>query len=141
MYSNPDADVSGWRAFSAVMLFIAGVWNIIDGIIGIANASYYQSVAAGHNINLPITNSLTTWGWVALAMGAVMLIVAAGVFMNAMWAQVVGVIAVGINMVFQMAFLASFPLWSLMIIALDALIIYGIVVPTTQTGTGTGRAA
>jgi hypothetical protein len=73
-----------------------------------------------------------------------MLIVAAGVFMDALWAQVVGVVVVGFNMVFQMAFLASFPLWSLMIIALDALIIYGIVVPTTKTGTGpsaTGRTA
>jgi hypothetical protein len=134
-YSYAEGVPPGWRTFAGAMIAITATFNVIDGLVALFNSSYYASVAAGHNIHLPITDSVTAWGWVALITGLVLYIVAFGVFANAVWARAIGVVVVAFNMVFHMGFLASFPLWSLLIIGLDVLIVYGLVVPTPETST------
>jgi len=123
-YADPG---SGWRAFAATMILIGATLNIIDGIVAIANASYFRDVA-GQKVNLIVTDNLHTWGWVAIGVGAVMLMAGLAILAGAMWARVVGVIVSSLNLVFQLAFLAQFPFWSFTMILIDILVIYGLVV-------------
>lgn len=134
-YSASEGLPPGWRTFSGVMIAIVATWNLIDGLVAIFNASYYSSVASGHGIHLPLTDSVAAWGWVALITSIILFFVAVGVFADTTWAKVVGVVVVGFNMIFHLGFLASFPLWSLLVISLDVLVIYGLVVPTPDTQT------
>lgn len=123
----------GWAWFAAVLIGIGGVFNVIDGLVALTNARYYQTVAGNYTVNLVVTNTIHTWGWVALAMGIVMLLTAAGVVGGLTWARVLGVIVVGLDMVFQLAFLPAYPFWGLVILALDVLVIYGLVVHVRRT--------
>ena len=119
---------AGWKTFAGTMLLIAATFNIIDGLVAITNSNYYASIAASHSVHLPITDNIHAWGWVSLAFGIVLLLPGFGVFSGAMWARVLGVVLVGLNMIFRMAFLPSFPFWGLVILFIDGLIIYGLVV-------------
>jgi hypothetical protein len=127
-----DDDLSagsyGWRLFASFMLIMAGLFNIIDGLVAITNANYYASNSATHNIQLPITNNLHAWGWTALIIGCVIVFAGLVVLTGALWARIIGVVVVGLNMLFRLAFLAAFPFWGLVILFIDGLVIYALIV-------------
>ena len=56
------------------------------------------------------------------------LLLAAAMITGALWARVIGIIVAGISMIINIAFLAAFPFWSLILIALDVVIIYALAV-------------
>ncbi len=123
----------GWAWFAAVMIGVGGFFNLIDGLVGITNARYYANIARTYNVDLVVTNTIRTWGWVALAFGIVMLATAVGVTASLLWARVLGVTIVGLNMIFQLAFLPAYPFWGLVILTLDVLVIYALVVQVRRT--------
>ena len=120
---------AGWRAFSGIMLLVLGFFNLIDALVAITNASYYQHVANNNGIVLPLTNNIHTWGWVELAFSIVLLIAGCSVLSmgRAFLSRTIGVVVASLNMVFQLAWLAHFPFWSFTMIIVDILIIYGLV--------------
>jgi hypothetical protein len=117
----------GWRVFAGIMLLVVGLFNLIDALVALTDSSYYQHVAS--NYALPITNKIHTWGWVELVLSILLLIAGASVLSlgGAIWSRVVGVIFAGVNMLFQLAWLAHFPFWSFTMIIVNILVIYGLV--------------
>jgi hypothetical protein len=63
-------------------------------------------------------------GWVVFA-GTMAII--AGVF-NIIQGLVAGVVIAGVNTIVQLGFLAAYPVWSILIIALDVVVIYALIV-------------
>ena len=53
----------GWLAFAGYVLIIAGVFSMIDGIVALANSSFFTANAHF------VFSSLRTWGWIILALG------------------------------------------------------------------------
>jgi multisubunit Na+/H+ antiporter MnhF subunit len=80
------------------------------------------------NVSLTITNNVQTWGWVVLIAGMVMLFAGFGIFSGATWARVVGVAVAGLNLILQFVSLPHYPFWSLTMMFVDILIIYGLIV-------------
>lgn len=118
----------GWRLFAGTMILIGGVLNLVDGLIAVFDTSYYVRIAqTGNGPQLVVTNDLKTWGWVAFAMGLVMMVTAGAIYLATTVGQVFGVIICGANMVFQLAFLPVFPIWALVMMLVDVLVIYGLV--------------
>ncbi|HEX4539260.1 MAG TPA: hypothetical protein VH112_03370 [Acidimicrobiales bacterium] len=120
---------AGWRVFAGIMMVIVGFLNLIDAIVAITDANYYQRVANNNGISLPVTNTIHTWGWVELAL-SVILIIAGFVVLSlgpAFISRTIGVIFASLNIVFQLAYLAHFPFWSFTMIIIDILIIYGLI--------------
>ena len=67
----------------------------------------------------------SSWaGWVVFA--GTMAIVA-GAF-NILQGLVAGVVIAGVNTIVQLGFLAAYPVWSILIIALDVVVIYALIV-------------
>ena len=56
-----------------------------------------------------------------------MLLAGYGIFSGATWARVVGVTVAGINLFVQFAWLPHYPFWSLTMMFIDLLIIYGLI--------------
>jgi hypothetical protein len=111
------------------MLIIVGFLNIIDSIVAITNATYYQHVANNNGISLPVTNTIHTWGWVELAFGIILLLAGFSVLSMgpAILSRTIGVVVSGLNLLFHLAYLAHFPFWSFTMIIIDILIIYGLI--------------
>jgi hypothetical protein len=69
---------------------------------------------------------VTTWGWIHLVMGAVVAMAGLGVLTGALWARVVGIGLVGLSMLDNFLFVPYYPLWSLLIIALEVAVIWAL---------------
>lgn len=111
----------GWVAFAGVLLMILGTLNVIDGIAAIGQAHFY--VANAHYV----FGDLRTWGWIALCIGVLLLLVGLGVFAKNQFARWAGVVALSLNAIAQLLMMPAYPLWSLSIFAIDILAIYGLI--------------
>jgi hypothetical protein len=114
---------SSWWTFAGVMVLVGGFLNAFDGLVAITQANYIERNIGGE---LPITNNVKTWGWVALIIGVIMILAGFGIFSGASWARVVGIFVASVNLLFQFAYLGHYPFWSFTMIVIDILVIYGL---------------
>ncbi|MBI5103455.1 MAG: hypothetical protein HZB46_00415 [Solirubrobacterales bacterium] len=112
---------SGWVAFAGTMLAIVGTLNVIYGIAAIDDANVYVGDAKY------VFADLNTWGWLLLIVGAVQFLAAFGIWNRAPWARWIGVLSASGNAILQLLFLPAFPFLSLALLAIDVLVIYGLV--------------
>ena len=110
----------GLVIFGAVLLAVIGFFNLLDGIAAIANSHIFTSNA--HYV----VGDLRAWGWVMTIFGAVQLVAAAGVWAGSQLARWFAVAVVGLNAIGQMFFIPAYPFWSLMIIAVDIVALWGL---------------
>jgi hypothetical protein len=113
----------GWIYFGGTMLVLAGTFNIIEGLVALFNDQYYVPTRQGL-----LVFDVTGWGWIHLVIGGLAIIVGVGLFTGATWARVAGVILAGVNAIAQLAFLSAYPLWAIIVITLDVLIIWALIV-------------
>lgn len=111
----------GWIYFASILMMLAGGLNIIAGLTGIFNGDFYASVN-GHLIVF----DYTTWGWIHLAVGAVVLAAGIGLLTGQLWARLAAAIVVVISIFANVAFLPVYPWWSTIVLIIDALVLYAI---------------
>ena len=114
---------SGWVVFASIMLVMAGMFGIIDGLVALINDEVY--LVTKDSI---VAFDFTTWGWIHLILGIIVFVAGFAVMSGQLWARIVGVFVAMLSAVSQIAFITAFPLWSVVIIAIDVLIIYGLLV-------------
>ena len=110
----------GLITFASVLLVILGCFNLIYGIAAIAHSHVF--VANAHYV----FGGLRTWGWITLILGALQLLAAAGIVAGNQLARWFAVAVLGLNAIDQMFFLPAYPLWSLVIIAVDVVALYAL---------------
>ncbi|HEX2313187.1 MAG TPA: hypothetical protein VHJ17_05615 [Thermomonospora sp.] len=115
---------SGWLTFAAVIIGVTGLFNAINGLVGIFDEEYY--LVREDDVLL---FGFTMWGWIWLLVGFVQLAVAAGISTGQPWARTAGIVLAVLAAVGHLAFLAAFPWWSILTIALSVLTIYALTVP------------
>jgi hypothetical protein len=69
---------------------------------------------------------LRTWGWITLIFAILMLLAGVGVLIGNQVARWFAVVVVGLNAIDQMFFIPAYPFWSLTIIAMDVVALYGL---------------
>jgi hypothetical protein len=123
-YAGAEASTrgTGWVTFAAILLFLAGIWNVIDGVAAISTAHVYP--AGTHYV----FSDLNTWGWIVLALGIVQLAAGASLTTGTEWAKWFAILVTGVNAIGQLLFLPAYPFWALSMFTLDVLIIYGLAV-------------
>jgi hypothetical protein len=121
MTARAPARPNGWAAFAGVILFIAGWLNFFYGLAGILNDEVVTVQGRG-----VVVWDFTAWGWIHLILGLVMVLAGAGLFSGATWARGVAVLFATLNAIAQIGLITAFPLFSVLIIALDVLVIYHV---------------
>ena len=106
--------------FAAALLVTVGIFNLIDGIAAIARSHVF--IANAHYV----IGDLRAWGWVALILGVLQVLAAIGVMAGNQAARWFAVAVVGLNAIAQMFFIPAYPFWSLMIIAVDVVALWGL---------------
>ena len=114
---------SGWAFFAGILLFIVGVFNIIWGLTALFND---EALTVGEK-GL-IVWDFTAWGWIHLILGIVLILTALGLFAARGWARWLAIFFVMVNAFGQIAWMSTYPLWSILIITLDVVIIYQLTV-------------
>lgn len=115
---------TGWVTFAAVMMVVVGAFQFIEGLTALLRDTYY---VVGHN-GLLLRVDYTGWGWFHLILGGLLALAGVSLFSGKMWARVIGVAFAGLSAVANLAFLAAYPIWSFIVIALDVFVIYAITV-------------
>jgi hypothetical protein len=106
--------------FAVALLVTVGVFNLIDGIAAIANSHVF--IANAHYV----VGDLRAWGWVVLILGALQVIAAVAVLAGSQAARWFAVVVIGLNAIGQMLFIPAYPFWSLLIIAVDVVALWGL---------------
>jgi len=114
----------GWVLFAAVIMFTAGLVNIIEGLVALFKDDYYQVPASG----LVVHVNYTAWGWTLLALGVVLMVTGYGVAVGQTWARVTGVVLACVNAVVNLGFIAAYPIWIVLVITLDVIVVYALIV-------------
>lgn len=114
----------GWIFFAGVILVLGGTFQAIAGLVALFNSSYFLVPSTG----LVVAVNYTGWGWVHLIAGILLVLVGFGVMTGQTWARVAGVVLAGISALLNIAFLAAYPVWAVIVIAMDILVIYALCV-------------
>ena len=112
----------GLIIFASVLLLVLSFFNLIDGIAAVANSHVF--VAHAHYV----FGDLRTWGWITLIIGVLQLLSAGGILAGNQLARWVAVALVGLNAIGQMLFFPAYPFWSLTIITVDIVVLWGLCV-------------
>ncbi|MFE7431465.1 hypothetical protein ACFU78_00470 [Streptomyces tendae] len=114
---------TGLAAFAAVMLFLAGLLTLFRGIMAIAEDDVFVTTP-----NYVFQFDLTGWGWIHLALGALAMVVSAGLLRTATWARVTGVALAGLVIIANFLSLPYYPVWSVVMITISGFIIWALCV-------------
>jgi hypothetical protein len=118
---------STWIAFAGVMMLILGCLDVIWGLAAIVNSEVV--VVGGHGV---LIFDLTAWGWIQLILGVVLVLTGIGLLVGNEIARVLGLFLLAANAVLQVVWFTAAPLWAILIIALDVVIIYQLIASWTE---------
>jgi hypothetical protein len=105
------------------MMIITGLFNAMEGIVALARNEIYAVTP-----RYIFAFDLTTWGWIQIILGVVVLAAGVGVITGQLWGRVVGITIAALTMLANFAFIPYYPIWSLMIIALNVFVIWALCV-------------
>ncbi|WP_198679168.1 DUF7144 family membrane protein [Thermomonospora amylolytica] len=117
----------GFAFFAACVMVLSGVFGAIAGFAAILENQVYTFRG-----DYVFRWDLTTWGWIHLLVGIFVAAAGFAVFTGQMWARTVGIVLAGLSAVVNFMFLPYYPVWSLLIIALDIVVIWALTVYSRQ---------
>ena len=121
-YGSDTDDWSGWISFAGIMMILLGAFQIVEGLVGLLRPDYYLVGSGG----LVVSASYTSWGWVHLLLGVFVLAAGFGVMAGKTWARVVGIVLAGLSALVNLAFIAAYPMWAIIVIAVDIAVIFAL---------------
>lgn len=126
MAQNNTKEVSGWTGwvfFAGFMMIVMGFLQTISGLTALLNSDWLL-VAPQRLLFL----NFTAWGWAHLLLGIVVLIAGFYVMHGSTWARIVGVILAAVGLIANLAYVNTYPIWSIAIMVIDVLVIYALIV-------------
>jgi hypothetical protein len=125
--AHPDptrtAGPTGWAVFAGTVLVILGFLNFFWGLAAILEGE--NLIVGGQGV---IIVDLTAWGWAALILGAIQVLVGTGLLAAQEWARWTGVFFAALAAIAQIGIVTAFPIWSLIVVILAITVIYQLTV-------------
>lgn len=115
----------GWVYFAGILLILRGISEVALGITALVNRHY---LFVNNDQLVSATSNMTAWGGVDLGVGIVLFLVGLAVLRGSAIGRAVAIFLVGLSFLVNMAFLAVFPIWSIVAMAVDVIIIYALAV-------------
>jgi hypothetical protein len=117
----------GFVVFAGVMMMLIGTFHAFTGLAAIIQNEFF---VVGRNYAYEL--DVTAWGWLHLIFGAIVAAAGYGVFSGATWARVVGITLAAISAIGNFFFVPYQPVWAILIIALDVLVIAALTAYSPQ---------
>ena len=111
----------GFTIFAATMMIILGAIEAFQGLAAVIKKNYFV-VTADYVYKL----NVTTWGWIHLILGVLVVLAGLALIGGALWARMVGVVLAALVAVGNFLWLPYYPIWSLTYIALGTLTVYAL---------------
>jgi len=130
-----EVRTSGWVVFAAVLMVMAGIFGMINGLIALTKDEVYLVTE-----DRIVLFDFTQWGWIHLILGAVVFFAGLAVTTGALWARLIGVLLAMIFVISQIAWIEAYPFWTLVTIGLGIAVIFALLVhgeDEVEAATGT----
>jgi hypothetical protein len=112
---------SGLAVFAGSMMIIVGLVQALRGFAGVLENDVHVPVQ-DYVVNL----DLTAWGWLHLGFGLVLVLTGVYVLRGRPWARAAGIGVVMLNLVGNFVYIPHYPVWALLLVALDVAAIWGL---------------
>jgi hypothetical protein len=121
-YETRQAVAGAFTVLAATLMILSGLWGFFVGITGVLSGGFYATVPVTYTFSL----SPYWWGIVELVIGAVVFAAGVCLLLGMTWARVVGIGLAVISALANFLFLPHYPIWSIIVIALDVIIIWAL---------------
>lgn len=121
--NNQPTGWTGWVYFAGFMMILTGVLQGIAGLTALLNNQWLLVTQ-----ERLIAFNFTTWGWIHLVLGVIVLAAGFAVMNGAVWARTVGVVMAMLSLVANLAYVNTYPIWALALVVIDVLVIYALTV-------------
>ena len=115
---------TGWVSFASVMMIVVGAFHVIEGLVALFKDDYFLVGSGG----LVLEVDYTAWGVAHLGLGLLLVFAAVSLLSGHLFGMATGVVVATISTIVNIGFLAAYPVWSVIMIAIDIIVIYAIVV-------------
>jgi len=123
-YEDERTGWAGWVVFGGVMLIMMGAFQVTMGLVALFNDGFYAVRSDGLVVNV----DYNTWGWIHIIIGLVGVLVGVGLMAGNTAARIAGVVIAFLSALANLAFTSAYPVWSVLVIVLDIIVIYAIIV-------------
>jgi len=112
---------------AAILMILSGLMGFFEGLTAGLNGHFYVPRA-----NYPFAWSVHGWGWTLLVIGVVLLAAGLALLMDQTWARAVGVVVASLSALAHFLLIPSYPLWSILLVAMNVFIIWALVSPRSE---------
>ncbi|MBO9554448.1 hypothetical protein [Cellulomonas sp.] len=123
MAENRSSLAVGVTVFAATLMIMIGFLHAMQGLVALFNDTFFVV-----REDWIFSFDITTWGWVHLLLGVLVALAGFALFNGAVWARTVGVVVAVLSAVANFMWLPYYPIWALVIIALDVFVIWALTV-------------
>ncbi|GGU20855.1 DUF7144 family membrane protein [Nocardioides albus] len=117
----PSGWATGFIVFAAVMMILSGGFQSFVGMAALFKNDIYVATP-----NYLLELDTTTWGWIHLLLGLLVLFAGFAVLYGKVWGRTIGVVLAVLSAIANFAFIPYYPFWSMLIIALDVFVIWAL---------------
>jgi hypothetical protein len=121
----------GIAGFAGALLIVVSVFQILEGIAAIAEDDVFVA-----GIQYVYEFDVTTWGWIHLLLGIVGVATGAAILAGQIWAMLLGIFIAIISMITNFAFLPYYPIWSLVVVTFDVVVIWALFTQVSNAESG-----
>ncbi|MFZ2526685.1 MAG: hypothetical protein WAX14_03370 [Rhodococcus sp. (in: high G+C Gram-positive bacteria)] len=119
--STTQKVAAGTSIAGAVILITVGILQLLQGIAAVAENELFVV-----GVEYTFKFDLTTWGWIHIVFGVVIIVVGLALLTGATWARIGAIILAALSILVNFAWLPYYPWWSVLIIALDIVVIWAV---------------
>ena len=119
----------GFAVFAGSVMLLVGAFQAIMGLAAIFDDEFFV-VTTNYVFDLDVT----AWGWIHLLLGVILMFAGWGAFSGAVWARAIGMLFAILSAIANFFFIPYYPVWSIVVIALDVWVIWAITRPGAVSG-------
>jgi len=123
--NNEVTGWTGWIYFAGLLMILRGLSEAFLGLTALVDKTY---LFVNSEKIVTVTTNMTAWGWVHIALGVVVAAAGFSVMHGSRWARVLAILFASVAFIANMAFLGVYPVWSIVAMIVDVLVIYALVV-------------
>ncbi|MCC3331529.1 DUF7144 family membrane protein [Nocardia abscessus] len=112
---------AGTSIGAAIILVTVGLLQLFQGISAVAEDEVFIT-----GVEYVYKFDFTTWGWIHIVLGALIMLIGFALFTGAGWARVSAIVIAALSILANFLWLPYYPWWSVLIIALDIVVIWAV---------------
>jgi hypothetical protein len=117
----------GLALFAGAVMMTVGLFQAFQGLVALLDDTF-DVVRENYTFEFDVT----TWGWIHLILGVLLAIVGYALVRGSTWAKAVGIFLVSLSALANFLWIPYYPVWSVLLIALDVAVIWALCVYAPQ---------